>query len=128
MYEDCLNNEEISDNIEENSENLDEYREISDTIEEISDIMDQQKSETLGENALKKARRSGSGKECPECHKVVGNLKGHMEDIHSPPGHFPCPGCDKVFTSKNRQMSHYYRHCKKKEEILEEKNIRRKIN
>jgi len=60
----------------------------------------------------KPARRSGVGKECPECSKVVGNLKTHIEDMHSPPGHFPCSGCGKVYTSKNKQSSHYSRNCK----------------
>jgi len=62
----------------------------------------------------KKARRSGVGTECPECHKVVSMPKQHMEDMHSPPGHFPCRGCSKVFTSKNKESSHYSRACKKK--------------
>jgi len=61
---------------------------------------------------VKPARRSGVGKECPECSKVVGNLKTHIEDMHSPPGHFPCSGCGKVYTSKNKQSSHYSRNCK----------------
>jgi len=60
---------------------------------------------------MKPSRQSGVGVECPECHKVVGALKRHLEDMHSPPGHFPCPGCKKVFTSRNKQSSHTSRNC-----------------
>jgi len=60
---------------------------------------------------VKKPRRSGVGSECPVCHKFVSMPRQHMEDMHSPPGHFPCRGCDKVFTSKNKESSHYSRHC-----------------
>lgn len=53
-----------------------------------------------------KSRRSGVGVECPECFKVVGHLKRHLEDVHSPPGHFPCLVCNKVFKSRNSENSH----------------------
>merc|ERR1712051_150157 len=80
-------------------QHIDEENEPEDDSEKVSDM---------------KKRRSGVGTECPKCHKFVTLPKQHMEDMHSPPGHFPCRGgakCGKVFTSKNKESSHYSRHC-----------------
>ena len=58
----------------------------------------------------------GSGRECPLCHKEFpanGPMRRHFEDIHQP-GEYPCRGCGKVFTSKNKVSSHYSRNCKRR--------------
>ena len=55
----------------------------------------------------------GEGKVCPLCSKEFpknGPMRRHFEDIHQP-GEFPCSGCQKMFTSKNKMSSHYSRHC-----------------
>jgi len=57
----------------------------------------------------------GDGKECPVCKKQFlsnGPMRRHFEDIHQP-GEFPCKGCGKIFTSKNKVSSHYSRNCKR---------------
>ena len=51
-----------------------------------------------------------AGGECPICHKVRTNLKTHIADVHST-GSFPCPVCNKMFTSKNKMGSHWSRIC-----------------
>ena len=59
---------------------------------------------------------AGSGNTCPLCHKEFpsnGPMKRHFEDIHQP-GEFPCKGCHKVFSSKNKVSSHYSRNCKRR--------------
>jgi len=56
---------------------------------------------------------SGDGKVCPICFKEFpknGPMRRHFEDIHQT-GEFPCPGCQKMFTSKNKMSSHFSRHC-----------------
>ena len=60
----------------------------------------------------------GEGVACPECvperrFKSRAAMQRHFEDIHQP-GEFPCRGCGKVFTSKNKQSSHYSRNCKQR--------------
>ena len=58
----------------------------------------------------------GSGRECPLCQKEFpanGPMRRHFEDIHQP-GEYPCRGCGKVFTSKNKVSSHYSRNCKRR--------------
>jgi len=58
----------------------------------------------------------GSGRECPLCQKEFpanGPMRRHFEDIHQP-GEYPCKGCGKVFTSKNKVSSHYSRNCKRR--------------
>lgn len=58
----------------------------------------------------------GSGRECPLCRKEFpanGPMRRHFEDIHQP-GEYPCRGCGKVFTSKNKVSSHYSRNCKRR--------------
>merc|ERR1712129_159395 len=55
----------------------------------------------------------GEGKVCPLCSKEFlknGPMRRHFEDIHQP-GEFPCSGCQKMFTSKNKMSSHYSRYC-----------------
>jgi len=61
----------------------------------------------------------GPGNVCPICEKEFksnGPMKRHFEDIHQP-GEFPCPGCQRIFTSRNKVSSHYSRNCKKKEQL-----------
>ena len=56
------------------------------------------------------------GKICRICSKEFPNstsMKRHFEDIHNP-GEYPCRGCYKMFTSKNKLSSHYSRNCKMK--------------
>jgi len=56
---------------------------------------------------------AGEGTVCPICSKEFpknGPMRRHFEDIHQP-GEFPCSGCQKMFTSKNKMSSHYSRHC-----------------
>jgi len=56
---------------------------------------------------------AGDGTVCPICSKEFpknGPMRRHFEDIHQP-GEFPCSGCQKMFTSKNKMSSHYSRHC-----------------
>ena len=56
----------------------------------------------------------GDGLSCPLCQKEFkanGPMRRHFEDIHQP-GEFPCRGCNKVFSSKNKMSSHYSRNCK----------------
>eukprot|EP00092_Neocalanus_flemingeri_P006752 GFUD01007294.1.p1 GENE.GFUD01007294.1~~GFUD01007294.1.p1 ORF type:complete len:321 (-),score=92.00 GFUD01007294.1:37-999(-) len=56
---------------------------------------------------------AGDGKVCPICSKEFpknGPMRRHFEDIHQP-GEFPCSGCQKIFTSKNKMSSHYSRNC-----------------
>jgi hypothetical protein len=53
----------------------------------------------------------GTGIACPDCGKEFfsqSRMQSHHVDLHQP-GHFPCPGqgCGKVFSSKNKQTSHY---------------------
>ena len=58
----------------------------------------------------------GEGHSCPECgkrFKVKTAMLRHFEDLHQP-GEFPCKGCGKIFTSKNKQSSHYSRNCKQR--------------
>ena len=58
----------------------------------------------------------GEGHSCPECgkrFKVKTAMMRHFEDLHQP-GEFPCKGCGKMFTSKNKQSSHYSRNCKQR--------------
>jgi len=58
----------------------------------------------------------GEGTVCPLCSKEFpknGPMRNHFVDIHQP-GEFPCKGCQKVFTSKNKMSSHYSRNCKRK--------------
>jgi len=58
----------------------------------------------------------GDGTVCPLCSKEFpknGPMRSHFVDIHQP-GEFPCAGCKKVFTSKNKMSSHYSRNCKRK--------------
>ena len=58
----------------------------------------------------------GSGTICPLCFKEFpknGPMRRHFEDIHQP-GKFPCAGCQKVFSSRNKMSSHYSRNCKRK--------------
>ena len=58
----------------------------------------------------------GEGHACPECgkrFKVRTAMMRHFEDLHQP-GEFPCKGCGKMFTSKNKQSSHYSRNCKQR--------------
>lgn len=58
----------------------------------------------------------GSGRDCPLCQKEFpanGPMRRHFEDIHQP-GEYPCKGCGKVFTSKNKVSSHYSRNCKRR--------------
>merc|ERR1712179_52176 len=58
----------------------------------------------------------GDGTVCPLCSKQFpkyGPMRNHFVDIHQP-GEFPCKGCQKVFTSKNKMSSHYSRNCKRK--------------
>jgi len=58
----------------------------------------------------------GDGTVCPLCEKEFpknGPMRNHFIDIHQP-GEFPCKGCQKVFTSKNKMSSHYSRNCKRK--------------
>jgi len=60
-----------------------------------------------------KNQTAGDGTTCPVCSKKFsqnGPMKRHFEDIHKP-GNYPCQGCKKVFTSKNKMSSHYSRHC-----------------
>ena len=59
---------------------------------------------------------AGDGKICRLCSKEFlrnGPMRRHFEDIHNP-GVYPCPGCQKIFTSKNKVSSHYSRNCKRK--------------
>jgi len=56
----------------------------------------------------------GDGKICPVCSKEFqsnGPMRRHFEDIHQP-GEFPCKGCGRVFSSKNKVSSHFSRNCK----------------
>jgi len=56
---------------------------------------------------------AGDGKVCPMCSKefrTSAMMRFHFVDIHQP-GEFPCKGCQKMFTSKNKMSSHYSRHC-----------------
>ena len=58
----------------------------------------------------------GDGKICRLCTKEFRSncsMKRHFEDIHNP-GEYPCKGCRKIFTSKNKLSSHYSRNCKRK--------------
>jgi len=62
---------------------------------------------------------AGPGNSCPICTKEFksnGPMRRHFEDIHMP-GEFPCPGCQRIFTSKNKVSSHYSRNCKRRETI-----------
>jgi len=64
---------------------------------------------------VEKDQDPGDGKECPVCKKQFtsnGPMRRHFEDIHQP-GEFPCKGCGKVFSSKNKVSSHYSRNCKR---------------
>ena len=59
---------------------------------------------------------AGDGKICRLCSKEFpsnGPMRRHFEDIHNP-GVYPCKGCQKIFTSKNKVSSHYSRNCKRK--------------
>ena len=59
----------------------------------------------------------GDGKDCPICDKNFTNnisMRRHFEDIHCP-GEYPCRGCGRVFTSKNKVSSHYSRNCKSRD-------------
>ena len=63
---------------------------------------------------------AGEGIVCPICSKEFlknGPMRRHFEDIHQP-GEFPCSGCQKIFTSKNKMSSHYSRHCNPKRRTL----------
>ena len=58
----------------------------------------------------------GDGTTCPLCQKEFTSnapMKRHFEDIHQP-GEYPCKGCNKVFSSKNKVSSHYSRNCKRR--------------
>ena len=59
---------------------------------------------------------AGTGNICRLCSKEFlnnGAMRRHFEDIHCP-GEYPCKGCGKMFTSKNKVSSHYSRNCKRK--------------
>lgn len=59
---------------------------------------------------------AGDGKICRLCFKEFpsnGPMRRHFEDIHNP-GEYPCKGCQKIFTSKNKVSSHYSRNCKRR--------------
>ena len=59
---------------------------------------------------------AGDGNICRLCSKEFpsnGPMRRHFEDIHNP-GVYPCKGCQKIFTSKNKVSSHYSRNCKRK--------------
>ena len=59
---------------------------------------------------------AGDGKICRICYKEFpgnGPMRRHFEDLHNP-GEYPCKGCQKIFTSKNKVSSHYSRNCKRK--------------
>ena len=56
----------------------------------------------------------GEGVACPECGKRFrsrGPMLRHYEDLHQP-GEYPCRGCGRVFSSKNKVSSHFSRNCK----------------
>ena len=56
---------------------------------------------------------AGNGNICPVCAKEFPKkqaMRTHFEDIHQP-GEFPCSGCHKIFTSRNKMSSHYLTHC-----------------
>ena len=56
----------------------------------------------------------GEGVACPDCGKRFrsrGPMLRHFEDLHQP-GEYPCRGCGRVFTSKNKVSSHFSRNCK----------------
>ena len=58
----------------------------------------------------------GTGHICRLCSKEFpgnGAMRRHFEDIHDP-GEYPCKGCGKMFTSRNKVSSHYSRNCKRK--------------
>jgi hypothetical protein len=58
----------------------------------------------------------GSGNFCPMCAKEFksnGPMRRHFEDIHLP-GEFPCPGCQRIFSSRNKVSSHFSRNCKQR--------------
>jgi len=62
----------------------------------------------------------GDGNNCPVCSKEFktnGPMRRHFEDIHQP-GEFPCKGCGRVFTSKNKVSSHFSRNCKDRRKTL----------
>jgi len=57
---------------------------------------------------------AGEGVACPDCGKRFrsqGPMMRHREDLHQP-GEYPCRGCGRVFSSKNKVSSHYSRNCK----------------
>ena len=61
----------------------------------------------------------GDGLVCPLCQKEFqanGPMRRHFEDIHQP-GEYPCKGCNKVFSSKNKVSSHYSRNCKSRRSL-----------
>jgi len=61
----------------------------------------------------------GNGLTCPLCQKEFqsnGPMRRHFEDIHQP-GEYPCRGCNKVFSSKNKMSSHYSRNCKSRRSL-----------
>jgi len=67
-------------------------------------------------HVAQKGEDPGNGTVCPLCSKEFpknGPMRRHFEDIHQP-GEFPCAGCGKVFSSKNKMSSHYSRNCKRK--------------
>ena len=67
-------------------------------------------------HVAEKGEDPGTGTVCPLCSKEFpknGPMRRHFEDIHQP-GEFPCAGCGKVFTSKNKMSSHYSRNCKRR--------------
>ena len=56
---------------------------------------------------------TGEGVACPDCGKRFrsqGPMMRHFEDLHQP-GEYPCRGCGRVFSSKNKVSSHYSRNC-----------------
>ena len=56
----------------------------------------------------------GEGVACPDCGKRFrsrGPMLRHFEDLHQP-GEYPCRGCGRVFSSKNKVSSHFSRNCK----------------